>query len=364
MNIAYDGHIFRWSNPGGIRRYFTELISHLPSDWCPVVLGSETGCPLPSHPQLRALARSTLRPRRWSHPLQTAWWRRHELSRAQIFHPTYYGLTGSLRFSDVRCPIVVTFHDLIAARHPTLEPYAERTIAAQRSAIAGAAHIVCVSKHTEDDLLEFFPEASGRTSVIYHGGSFPVTAPPSPGEVFERPYFLYVGGRSTYKNFPFLLQAFARFCSLNKQVRLRIAGPPLTADEKWLIHILGLTPRIDACEHPNETALHALYHHSLALLYPSRYEGFGMPPLEAMACGTFPIASSATSLPEVVGDAGIQLDPADSTAWIDTMLAVANGNVNRQDLLDRARCRATALTWQASAAKHAELYRALTRNPA
>lgn len=359
MNVFYDGHIFRWANPGGIRRYFWELITHLPPDWIPVVLGSDSSCPLPSHPGLRGRPRTALRPGRLTQAAQLAWWRRCELPRAQVFHPTYYHLTGKLEFPDIRCPIVITFHDLIAARHPTLEPFSDQTIRAQRESIDSAARIICVSRHTEKDLLELFPAAAGKTTVIHHGTSFVPGDTDTPVDVSARPYFLYVGSRSTYKNFPFLLQAFARASSVNARLRLQIAGPPLNPDEKWMIHFMGLAANVDAIALPDEAALQKLYRGSLGLLYPSRYEGFGLPPLEAMACGTIPIASNATSLPEVLGDAGILLDPTDASAWAEAMLAVAGNMLDRPALLARGKRRAAELTWAASAAKHAALYRQL-----
>src|SRR5215207_9374361 len=90
VKIVYDGHIFRWANPGGIRRYFWELISHLPPDWNPIVLGSEAGCPFPRHPGLEITARTSIRPRRVTQALQMAWWRQRTLPSARLFHPTYY----------------------------------------------------------------------------------------------------------------------------------------------------------------------------------------------------------------------------------------------------------------------------------
>lgn len=359
MNIAYDGHIFRWQKVGGISRYFREVIAHLPTDWTPTILGESDPANLPAHPRLVASGMSSLRPRSVSQPLKRLWWKHHHLARAQLFHPTYYGLTGGLAYEDLRCPLVVTVHDLIAAIYPQLEDSAAATFAAMKEALARAAHAICVSHATERHLLEYFPHMAGKTSVIHHGTSFPVRQDAQPPAIFERPVFLFVGNRATYKNFALVLRAFAQACQSHPTIRLCAAGRPLSEEEKWQIHFLGISERVDSAPFPSEEKLAQLYRDSVALLYPSRHEGFGIPPLEAMACGTLAITADNTSLPEVVRDAGIMLDAADEAAWSDVILAVARQQVDRGGLLARGRRRATELSWVASARKHVEIYQKL-----
>lgn len=359
MNLAYDGHIFRWQKVGGVSRYFREVIARLPPDWAPTILGEDDPRNLPPHPRLVASGLSVIRPRRLTQPLKTLWWERRHLARARLFHPTYYNLTGGLRYDRIKCPVVVTVHDLIAASYPQLEDNAAVTLRDMRDALARADHAICVSQATERDLLAHFPRMAGRTTVIYHGTSFRVTDTPPPPGIFEAPTFLFVGRRATYKNFASLLRAFAKACQSHPTIRLCAAGSPLTEEEKWQIHFLGLAPRVDSVAYPSEEKLEQLYRSSVALLYPSRHEGFGIPPLEAMACGTLAITSNTTSLPEVVGDAGILLDPADEDTWTDCVLAVARQQVARADLVARGRRRATELSWDASARRHVETYQRL-----
>lgn len=359
MNLAYDGHIFRWQRVGGVSRYFREIISRLPPDWSPTILGEADPRNLPQHPHLVASGMSTMRPRSLSQPLKTWWWKKHHLKRARLFHPTYYGLTGGMRYDEIPCPVVVTVHDLIAATYPQLEDSAAGTMRAMRESLSCAAHAICVSRATERDLLEHFPHIAGKTSVIYHGTSFAVATAPPPNTIFETPTFLFVGRRATYKNFPLLLRAFAKACQSHSTMRLCAAGGPLSEEEKWQIHFLGISDRIDSAPFPSEEKLAQLYRSSVALLYPSRHEGFGIPPLEAMACGTLAVTSNTTSLPEVVGDAGIMLDPTDESAWTECMLAIARNAIARTELLERGRRRAIELSWEASAAAHVVQYERL-----
>ena len=118
--------------------------------------------------------------------------------------------------------------------------------------------------------------------------------------IFEKPSFLFVGSRFAYKNFPFLLRAFAKASESNPRIRLRIAGAPLNIEERWQIQLLGISDRVEAVTYPDEQQLVSLYRSSVALVYPSLHEGFGISPLEAMACRTLAITSNTTSLPEVM----------------------------------------------------------------
>jgi glycosyltransferase involved in cell wall biosynthesis len=122
------------------------------------------------------------------------------------------------------------------------------------------------------------------------------------------------------------------------------------------MHFLGILDRVTSTVHPDETTLGRLYRESVALLYPSRHEGFGIPPLEAMACGTVAVTSNTTSLPEVLGDGGIMLDPSDESAWTECILEVAENTIDRPAILANARKRAELLTWSNSARDHVALY--------
>lgn len=357
MRIVYDGHIFRWQKTGGISRYFFEIISRLPSEWRPTVLGIEArNGNLPSHSQLEISTLSSIKPRRFTQSVKKTWWKSRYVQQAHVFHPTFYNLTGGLKFSEIQCPVVITVHDLIKAKYPHLEGDSVEAVQHQREAISHAAHLICVSKSTERDLLEFYPQTEGRTSVSYHGSSFPICSELQRDTIFEAPTFLFVGRRATYKNFRMVLGAFARACQSNRQIRLCLAGPPLNDEERWQIHFLGISDRVVASVFPRDEDLQRLYRSSVALLYPSRYEGFGIPVLEAMACGTLVLASNATSLPEVVGDAGILLDPGNERAWTDCILEVANRGLNRNELLAKGRKRAALFSWDMCAQRHIGVY--------
>jgi len=281
------------------------------------------------------------------------------LAGVDLFHPTYYDLTDGFSFSDFKCPTVLTTYDFIYAIYPKLIEGADGIIRNQTEAIRRADHIICISKATENHLLERFPEQRGKTSVIYLGSTFEIQPPLSERAIFENPTFLFVGSRFAYKNFSFLLRVFAQASKANPCIRLRIAGAPLNTEERWQIHLLGISDWVEAVVYPDERQLMDLYRSSVALVYPSLHEGFGIPPLEAMACRTLAITSNTTSLPEVMGNSGIMLDPTREEDWIGCLLKTAQGGGDREAMIERGLERVRQFSWKKTVDQHLEVYRRL-----
>ncbi|MBE7537025.1 MAG: glycosyltransferase family 4 protein [Opitutaceae bacterium] len=356
--IVYDGHIFRWQTYGGVSRYFCEIISRSRLAVGRRILGvgavagiTRTGVGF-SPP-------SRIKPRRISQAIVTEYWARRYLSRGCVFHPTNYRLSCGLKYGDLRCRLVVTVHDFIMLAYSEFREECAVMIAEQAEAIQAADHLICVSKYTESELHERYPNTRGKSSVVYHGSSFPaLTEVGLQEKVANRAVsrFLFVGGRATYKNFLFILDAFHKSVKSGIPMKLVVAGAALSKEERWQVEARGLNEFIEVHCKPSEAQLHKLYLDSTALLYPSVHEGFGIPALEAMACGSLVIASSRTSLPEVVGDAGMLLDPFDTDAWVDRIVTVAKGSADLSPILRRGIARASALSWDLAAEKHDAIY--------
>ena len=175
----------------------------------------------------------------------------------------------------------------------------------------------------------------------------------------SRPYLLYVGSRASYKNFDGLLQALSRVVTDRSDIALCVVGSALTVEENQKIADFGLTSRIEHYGYASDTLLAKLYRCSLAFVYPSLYEGFGIPPLEAMQCGTPVIACDISSIPEVVGDAGLLFAPGKTNELADILRALVNGATNRAELIAKGRQRARQFTWQKTVDQTVEVYRAL-----
>lgn len=339
---------------------YAEVITGLPADCHPLIVGVEDfGRHVPSHPNLKQPRFKHFRPARISVPVRERWWKPRLLASLDLFHPTYYDLSYGFSFSDFKCPMVLTAYDFIHASYAKVIEGSERVIRDQTEAIRKADHIICISKSTENNLLERFPEKQGKTSVIYLASSFEIQSPLAEQTIFENPSFLFVGGRWGYKNFSFLLGAFAKACESNPRIRLQVAGAPLTTEERWEIHLLGISDRVGVTVYPDEQQLISLYRSSVALVYPSLHEGFGIPPLEAMACRTLTIASNTTSLPEVVGDSGIMLDPTQEVDWVECILKTAKGGGDRDWMINRGLERVRSFSWDKTVKQYLEVYRHL-----
>ena len=360
LRILYDGRVFQFQKAGGINRIYAEVITGLPADYHPLITGVEDfGRNVPSHPNLEQPRFKLFRPRRISVRVRERWWKPRLLDSLDLFHPTYYDLTDGFSFSDFKCPTVLTVYDFIYAIYPKLIEGSEGVIRNQTEAIRKADHIICISKATENNLLERFPEKQGETSVIYLGSSFEIQPPLTEQAIFEKPSFLFVGHRGGYKNFFFLLRAIAKASKTNSRIRLRVVGAPLSTEERWQIHLLGISDRVEAVTYPDEQQLISLYRSSVALVYPSLHEGFGMPPLEAMACQTLAITSNTTSLPEVMGDGGIMLDPTREVDWVECILKTAKGGGDRDLMIERGLERVRKFSWKSTVDRHLDVYRRL-----
>ena len=257
-------------------------------------------------------------------------------------------------------PSVATVHDLAFFHYPEIQPWKYRHYwkkAIQRTA-KSATRIISVSESTRKDLESFFPGTKRKVQVVHEAPSTSLLSTSSKGKF--RPhhridsstrYFLSVGTLEPRKNYPFLLEVFQRLLHRPgcEELKLVIAGSPgwESAElEKEMQERSGYLIRLDYVEYSD---LPDLYRGAIALVFPSLYEGFGLPAIEAMAVGTPVIASNISSFPEVIGDAGVLLDLEDGDSWIDTLERVAKDEVWRVRLASRCLARSKEFTWERAA---------------
>jgi glycosyltransferase involved in cell wall biosynthesis len=273
------------------------------------------------------------------------------LSRSDVFHQTYYAPL----YRGFRGKRIVTVHDMTYELYPALFPSTEAASRMKREAVERADGIIAVSESSRRDLMRILGVPGERIRTIHHGNSLLLDRGPRP-EV-EGEYVLYVGQRIAHKNFSALLRAFARAPGVAAGHRLVcFGGTELTADERRSIRELGLEGKVLRLSGPDRL-LANLYGYARALIYPSLYEGFGLPLLEAMGFGC-PIAASGTSsLPEVAGEAAIYFDPQDEEAMAHAIAQVTGDSELRARLSAEGRRRARGFTWDRCAAEHMEFYR-------
>lgn len=249
-------------------------------------------------------------------------------------------------------PSVVTIHD-VGHRHQP-KTYTRRARwyleLSTRYAARRASRLIAVSQSTADDLARFYGVPGGRITVVRSGvdARFRPQAPELVAEITERlhldqPYFIYVGRNHPRKNLPLLRRAFHASRRAGLQAQLVLAGPGHDAASAGDgVVVLHYVPPDD---------LPALYAGAIAMVLPSRFEGFGFPALEAMRCGTAVIASTAGALPEIVGSAGVLLSPDDPGAWSQAMLELAQDPDLQRRLIAAGMARSARFTWEAAAEK-------------
>jgi glycosyltransferase involved in cell wall biosynthesis len=363
VKILYDGQTYAQQTAGGINRYFANIIDRLPQDIHPTLSAPYRTNKLnyPTHSNLRLREFRAFRPSRISQQVSIQYfrWLEHR-EHFDVFHPTYYFLLTNEIFTQVRHPLVITVHDMIHELFAGLLEPEGYTIRAKQAAIQAADMIICVSENTKHDLLKYFPDVESKTVVIYLASEFSCDWSYGLERTPNQPYFLYVGSRTNeYKNFETLLLAFAKAASSKFDILLCIVGAPFNKEEQHQIAELNLTDRIQNYGYINDTHLAKLYRCSIAFVYPSLYEGFGIPPLEAMACGTVVVASNSSSIPEVVGDAGVLFDPKSVDDLADILIDLLNSPSKRERIIGAGFARNQKFSWDKTAAQTTEVYRSL-----
>jgi glycosyltransferase involved in cell wall biosynthesis len=364
--VVYDHQIFSLQQYGGISRYFCELASGMQrtSDFQAHVVG---GLHFNTHladtrvPRSAAYARMkvprTGRLYRATNALLSQ--RLLRAARPSLIHRTYY------RFSEQRLPgvpVVVTVFDMIHELFASTFPAGDTTSRDKRLAVRNADHVLCISESTARDLTELFGVRRDKISVTHLGLSDAFAAKLAAAEQppHLRPYLLYVGQRAGYKNFEAAVQAYAGSTVLRNEFDLMaFGGPPFNARESALQAELGL--RAGSVFHRSgpDDELARAYRHARAFVYPSRYEGFGIPPLEAMACGCPVACANTSSLPEVVGSAALLFDPDDLESMRRALESVAADDTARARLIAGGHAQAKSFSWDRCASETITVYRKL-----
>jgi glycosyltransferase involved in cell wall biosynthesis len=263
---------------------------------------------------------------------------------------------------------VVTLHDLAFVLYPATHTPASRAYyAATGESVRRAERVIAVSQRTASDAVRLLGVDPARMRVV-HEAAAPTFSPRSEASLAplaqrlgfdaQRPYILFVGTLEPRKNLPLLLEAFALLRN-ELDAQLLLVGSRGWLDEPiFAAHARSGTG--DAARFLgalDEDDLAVLYSHAGVLALPSLYEGFGLPVLEAMACGAPVVCSTAGPLPEVAGDAAILLKPEDAHVWAGTMLDVLTGPHRSQELRRRGFLRSQAFSWERSALATRAVYR-------
>jgi len=379
VRIAFNAQLLsygQWYRSAGISRYTDRMLSSLgpllDGDRCAVFVGPNVPAdapalaglqvirtPLPTHrPIVRILWEQLALPlalRRWG---------------ADLLHaPAYVAPLAS------PCPTVVTFHDLSFYLMPRAFNRQNRLYlqAFSQWAARRARRLIAVSEHTRQDLIRLLGVPPARVDVVYNGVDDCFRPEPDARRIerfrqekgLPARFLLYLGTIEPRKNVPGLLRAYAEARRRGLADPLVIAGGRGWGDERiaQLLDQLDLRSSVTLTGFVASDERPLWYNAATLFAFPSYYEGFGLPVVEAMACGTPVVSSDRSCLPEVIGDAGVLVDPDDPSAWAAALVMVVRDAALRHDLAARGIERARRFTWKAAARATLQTYRTAWASP-
>ena len=368
MKILFDHQAFSLHTYGGVSRYFSELIHGINqtannSATLPLLFSNnihlkEKGFDI-NHFLLNQNFRRKKRIIYEINKLYTL----AALNKKQydILHPTYFD-SYFIPYLK-RKPLVVTFHDMIHEKfsHQFRELTFDRGIIARKQLLANQAdRIIAVSESTKRDIVELLNIKPEKIEVIYHGCSFPADDTESTeGPVPVPPlYLLYVGTRHIYKNFGGLLGAVHPVLKKHGLKLICAGGGSFTESENKLIQSLNLTNLVEQ-RSINDQTLRKLYQQAIAFIFPSLYEGFGLPILEAFDCHCPCIVNDSSSLPEVAKDAALYINFSKPESVVDAVEQLLFDTVLRQQLVKKGQERLRKFSWQNTVDSTLKLYKEL-----
>lgn len=359
LKVVYTHQIFLMQQYGGISRYFCEVASRLSKNSAFDVsviapfhvnqhLKSTRGCKV-----IGNYFPDTFRGKGFvrRQACRYFYWLKNE---ADIIHETYYSADafGSARYR------VVTVYDMIHelfAEDFKHDPY---TTITKRATVSRADHVICISESTRQDLIRLFGVDERKTSVVYLGFTLNTNATGRPAKlVSEKPYLLYVGNRWGYKNFSRLCKAYCSSSLIKSNFDMvAFGGGAFTVDELAELIQLGIADRVHQVS-GDDGLLASYYQGATAFIYPSLYEGFGIPPLEAMSFGCPVVCSNTSSIPEVVGDAAVLFDPASEESMRVAIERLLESDELRAEMIRRGDVRVRHFSWDKCVVQTAEIYR-------
>jgi glycosyltransferase involved in cell wall biosynthesis len=366
MKITYDSQIFSGQVYGGVSRYICEIasrVSKVPS------MEVKIAAPMHVNAYLECVPKGILSG--FKSPFPFDFLRLYQRATGMllgdlmlrclnpdIVHETYY---FKYPLGPKRATRVLTIYDMIHEKFESQFQYGDKTAKHKAAAAARADHVICISESTKRDVIEILGINPKKISVIHLGFDLMASNQDSqPTNHLDKPYLLYVGTRGGYKNFNSLLNAYASSQLLKSEFKIIcFGGGKFIEEELTLIKNLGLNANQIIQLAGNDELLATFYKGASAFVFPSLYEGFGIPPLEAMSYSCPVICSNTSSIPEVVGDAGQYFDPSDIESMQKSIELVVESAELTASLVSKGRDQLNKFSWDKCANETLDIYKSL-----
>ncbi|OJW78851.1 glycosyltransferase family 1 protein [Spirosoma sp. 48-14] len=364
MRIFFDHQAFTIQNFGGISRYYCELISginalnfydaHLSILWSNNENLSEYDFKVSKFPFLG-------KHRLYKYSNQAYNILDMLVNDFDLYHATYFD--NSLKKFSKKKPLVTTFYDMTyeILSKDFKELANDKSIIEQKKVIANqAAHLIAISESTKKDMIELLNIQPEKISVVYLASTFELCEPEvnMKTEDGKDQYLLFVGKRDNYKNFVPLIKSISFILKKYRINLICAGGGAFTSAEHELINSLGLSDKVYYRD-INDATLQTLYMGALAFIFPSLYEGFGIPILEAFSCNCPCILSNVSSLPEIAGTAALYFDPKEPDSMMNAVEKVIVDNSVKHDLIIQGRKRLTAFSWNNTVTNTLNVYKSI-----
>lgn len=388
MKILYDYQAFEMQKFGGISRYFFEILKGLnysSSDEWSLPVKYTTNSYLTTLPGYEGLSGipdpykeffrgKTFKGKARLYAIKNNFSPAPDLSKYNqslsvseiqkgafdLFHPTYYD-NYFLPFIKKK-PYVITVYDMIHEMYPEYF-LKDETLLNKRKILENASMIISISHNTKKDLIRFFGIPEDRIEVIYLANSLNQGNDQKLVDIDNLPekYLLFVGNRVIYKNFYFFLQSILPVLQQDSSIHIVCTGLEFDEDEIRYFKHLNLYERMHQY-YVDDRTLCTLYKKAQAFVFPSLYEGFGLPVLEAFSCGCPVLVSNSSSLPEVAGDAALYFDPKDPLSINDALIKILYDPQLRKELVSKGFKQLSLFSWNKMYQETMQVYNKVLSN--
>lgn len=281
-------------------------------------------------------------------------------SKYQVFQSTYY-FPYFLPFLRKRS-FVLTVYDMIHEKFPEHFKGSDSTVKRKKRLMEKADVIVAISESTKRDIMELYNISEEKIKVVHLATSLKVRELEKGPLVPDR-YILFVGRRSYYKNFKFFLESIKDILLNDESLFLVCAGGrAFSKEEEELIEVLEIGHKVRQISFETDEELAIIYNQALFFVFPSIYEGFGIPLLEAFACHCPVACSNRSSFPEVAGDAAIYFKPENAESIKSSVTRLLNSSELRERLTENGRRRFQEFSWEKVAARYKDVYQEVVKN--